>query len=282
MEIGRANQRLWPRVKRWCRHIDIEMTSFGMLAEATGLPIGSLRIICPHGLPNMEAMQLDWVAGSFIRQNCIGCPHHDEVSSDNYGREVIAAKKRHEIETKKAEDRRKQLKAQGYEAAANALKSRMPTEESVNRFILDLFGSDEEAGRPKDLLVQAADLGPELFSDAALRVMADAFAGPHTGSCIEAARIICRQRKSVPHEILTAALQSVEQHSDVACGLLCDAIEYGHDVAPIITELPSIVALPGHVRFASMIGTAYEGPACPCTIELLTRLLTRQSRNQKG
>ena len=61
--------------------------------------------------------------------------------------------------------------------AANALQSRRPTEESVNRFILDLFGSDEEAARSKDLLVQAAELGPECFSDASLRVMADASQG---------------------------------------------------------------------------------------------------------
>ena len=61
--------------------------------------------------------------------------------------------------------------------AANALQSRRPTEESVNRFILDLVGSDEEAARSKDLLVQAAELGPECFSDASLRVMADASQG---------------------------------------------------------------------------------------------------------
>src|SRR5712672_1617400 len=100
MEIGRANQRLWPRVKRWCRHIDVEMASYGMLAQATGLPIGHLRVICPHGHSRMEAMQLDWVASTFIYENCIGCPHHDEISADNFGREVIAAKERQELETK--------------------------------------------------------------------------------------------------------------------------------------------------------------------------------------
>jgi hypothetical protein len=273
IEIGRANQRLWPRVKRWCRHIDMELTSSGMLAQAVGLPIGHIRVVCPHGHSNMEAMQLEWVAASFIRQNCIGCSHHDEISADNYGRDVIAATECHEAETKEAENRRKQLKAQAYEAAANALESGKPTEESVNRFILDLFGSDEEAGRAKDLLVQAADLGPELFSDAALRVMADAFAGPHTSSCIEAARIICRHRKSIPGELLTFALQAVGQNSDVACGLLCDAIESGQDVAPIFATLSAIVALPGYGRFHSMIGATHKRPTYPCSVELLTRLL---------
>jgi hypothetical protein len=93
IELGQANERLLPRIKRWCRHINMEMASSGMLAQAFGLPIGHLRVICPHGHSTMEAMQLDMVAATFIRHNCIGCPHHDEVSSDNYGREVIAAKK---------------------------------------------------------------------------------------------------------------------------------------------------------------------------------------------
>jgi hypothetical protein len=89
---------------------------------------------------------------SFIRQNCVGCTHHEEISPNNFGRDVIAAKERHETEAKTADDRRKQLKAQTYEAAANALNSGEPTEESVNRFIVDLFGGDDEAERSKDLL----------------------------------------------------------------------------------------------------------------------------------
>ena len=61
--------------------------------------------------------------------------------------------------------------------AANALRSRKPTEKSVNRFIFDLFGSNEEAARFKDSLVRAAELGPECFSDASLRMMSDASQG---------------------------------------------------------------------------------------------------------
>ena len=277
LEIGQANQRLWPRVQRWCRHIGMEMTSQGMLAQMTGLPIGHLRIVCPHGHSMMEAMQLDWVAASFIQHNCIGCPHHAEISPDNFGREVIASRQRHEVEAKEAEDRRRQLRAQVYETAASALKTGKPTEESVNRFILDLFGSDEEAARSKELLVQAAELGPELFSDAALRVMADAIGGPHAASCIEAARIICRQRATVPTEILAATLRAVEQGSDSACGLLCDAIDYGQETTPILASVSTIIALPGYGRFHSMIGATYQRPAYPSTVELLTKLLERDA-----
>src|SRR5262245_41126400 len=94
MESGQANQRLWPRVQRWCRHIKAEMTSGGFLGLATGLPIGFQKITCPHGHTLSESTNLGAEAERFILGNCIGCPHHDELSPDNYGREVIATKER--------------------------------------------------------------------------------------------------------------------------------------------------------------------------------------------
>src|SRR6266511_2836690 len=88
LEIGQKNARLWPQVQRWCRHLKIEQVTAGLLASAYGLPIGSLRVVCPHGISQSESMHLDWVATSFILSNCIGCAHHSEVHPDNYGRTI--------------------------------------------------------------------------------------------------------------------------------------------------------------------------------------------------
>ena len=282
IEIGQANQRLLPRVKGWCRHINVEMTSSGLLGPAMGLPIGHLQVTCPHGITLSESAHLSWEANSFILRNCVGCPHHDEVSADNYGREVLAEKGQRDREEAAAEDRRKELKAQEYEAAATALKTGQPTEESVNRFILDLFGTEVESGRSKDLLVRSAELGSECFSDAALRVMADAFAGPNAGSSIEAARIVCKCRGAVPSELVTAALKAVEEGIDPACGLLSDAIGYGQEVAPILSALPSIIALAGYGSFHTMIGGLHERPYYPGTVELLGRLFKSNAESVRA
>src|SRR5688572_5740086 len=85
LELGRKNAELWPRVQRWCEHLSIEMTSAGLLAEIHKLPIGSLRVACPHGKSLSESMHLHSVARTFILANCDGCPYHKEVSADNYG-----------------------------------------------------------------------------------------------------------------------------------------------------------------------------------------------------
>jgi hypothetical protein len=160
------------------------MTSYGMLAQMTGLPIGHLQVICPHGNTLSESAHLSWEASEFILRNCVGCAHHEELSPDNYGREVLAEKEQRDREEAEAANRRKELKAQSYDAARAALKSGQPKEESVNRFVLDMFGSEEEADRSRALLIEAAGLGWEFFSNAALNVLADAFAGPNVDACM--------------------------------------------------------------------------------------------------
>ena len=102
--------------------------------------------------------------------------------------------------------------------------------------------------------------------------MADAFAGPNAGSCIEAARMVCRHRGAVSSELMAAALKAVEDGIDAACGLLSDAIGYGKEVASMLSALPSIVALAGYGSFHTMIGGLHERPRYPGTIELLGRL----------
>ena len=102
--------------------------------------------------------------------------------------------------------------------------------------------------------------------------MADAFAGPHAGSCIEPPGSLPAAELS-PRRTPDGRSPGRRADSDVACGLLCDAIEYGQD-GPIIAELPRIAALPGYVRFNSPFGVTHEGPSYPCTLELLSRLLT--------
>jgi|GEM_PF-2999905 len=281
-EIGQANQRLLPRVKRWCRHIDVKMTSYGMLAQATGLPIGHLKVICPHGNTFSESAHLSWEASEFILHNCVGCTHHEEISPDNYGREVLAEKERRDRQEADAVDRRKELKAQSYEAAAAALKSGQPKEESVNRFVLDMFGSEEEADRSKVLLIEAAELGWDFFSDAALDVLADAFTGRNGVSCIEAARMVCRHRKMVPDALTPAALKAVEQGCDAACGLLSDAIESGQDAAAILRALPLIIAVPEYGGFGVLAGLSGEWPTYPGSVELVCTLMKISSETLTG
>jgi hypothetical protein len=273
LEIGEANQRLLPRVKAWCRHIDVQMTSSGVLAQMTGLPVGHLKVVCPHGITLSESAHLSWEVSEFIPRNCVGCAHHEEISPDNYGREVLAEKERRDQEEADAAAQRKELSAQSYEAASAALKSGHPKEESVNRFVLDMFGSQEEADRSRALLIEAAELGWDCFSEAALKVLGDGFGGANGVSCIEAARIVCRHRKMVHSGLIVKAMTAVGQRRDVACGLLSDAIECGYNAADVLAELPLIVAVPEYGRFGVLAALGGKSPEYSGTIELVRKLI---------
>src|SRR5436190_2943897 len=86
-KTGEINAALIPRIHRWCDHLRVEQVSAGMLAEMSGLPIGRMQIVCPHGTKGIGAMDLRDVAAYFISENCRACPHHKELHPDNIGRE---------------------------------------------------------------------------------------------------------------------------------------------------------------------------------------------------
>lgn len=272
IEIGRANQRLLPRVHRWCRHLEVEMASYGLLAQTTGLPIGHLRVKCQHGITTSESSFLASEARRFILRNCIGCSHHAEVGPDNYGREILAEKERADGREAAAAARRQELRQQAHGTAAAALETGRVTEASVNEFILGLFGAEEEAARCGQRLIEAASLGPELFSDAALDVLSDGFTGPQAEACITAVSLVCAYRKSVSAPLVTAAVVAVEQEQDLACGFLADSIAMGCDPGPALAALPAIVTVPRYGLFYWRHGLTHSRPLYPGTIKLLHTL----------
>jgi len=221
IEIGRENLRLLPHVRRWCRHIEVEMASYGLLAQATGLPIGHLRVKCQHGITLSESSFLAFEARGFILHNCVGCVHHEEVGQENFGRDVLAERERGDAQKATADAKRRELREEAFEAAAAALETRRITEGSVNGFILGLFEDEEEACRCEQPLLDAARLGPEFFSDAALGVLSDGFTGAHAEVCLTTARLVCNHRKSVPGDLVGAAIRAVEQHVDPPLGGEC-------------------------------------------------------------
>jgi hypothetical protein len=89
VEMGEANAALIPRLERWCSNLRVELTSSGLLAQMSQLPIGMMQINCPHGEKGIQAMNLREVAAYFIAENCRGCPHHEELNPDNAGRDIL-------------------------------------------------------------------------------------------------------------------------------------------------------------------------------------------------
>lgn len=92
VKLGERNKSLLPRVKNWCKHIHIKDRSAGLIAEMFKVPT-NLSISCPHTNAGFTAANFEWIARDFILDNCQGCSFHQEITSKNFGREVIKSKK---------------------------------------------------------------------------------------------------------------------------------------------------------------------------------------------
>ncbi len=64
-DLGRANLDVLRKADLWCKHLEVEMTSAGILAEMWDFPIGSHRITCPHAVGGLGGMNLPWIIRDF-------------------------------------------------------------------------------------------------------------------------------------------------------------------------------------------------------------------------
>ncbi|MGH7497139.1 MAG: hypothetical protein ACREOO_32715 [bacterium] len=274
IELGKKNADLLPKVKRWCQHIQIEQVSAGLLAQFYHLPIGSLRVTCEHGISQGESMHLDWEARSFILENCIGCPHHKEIASENFGREILAKKQKSDLEEAQTEARLRELEKESHAAIRTVLDTDEVIEKSINAMILELhnlkqeaiptISSNREAARiiPAFLecrneeqkthpivtqLLQAAHLGPELFSENALRVLTDGFQKENAKDFIDVIGVVCEHRKEIPGHVFEGAIKTISNSSsdvaDAACEFVAKFIDH-YDVNRVLSLLHNILSIP--------------------------------------
>jgi hypothetical protein len=89
-DLGRRNAETLRRAQGWCKHLKVEMTSAGMLAGMSGLPIGSHDISCVHAKGCLGGMNLPWILPEFVVENCRGCPSHSPNGDTEWGERVIA------------------------------------------------------------------------------------------------------------------------------------------------------------------------------------------------
>lgn len=245
VELGQQNAALIPRVQRWCDHLKVRMVSSGLLAQATGLPIGRMAIECEHATGmSVQAMQFDQVAACFITENCRGCPHQQELNEDNAGREILQAADKVQEEEKKpktATPAARRVRGLVSGDLSTAMATAPTTEQSVLECVARLELPDQ-AAEAAQLLCQAAELAPEFFNDLACEVIAEHFPELfHGGACVTALRIIGRKRKQIPAVAVRAAQHCVESQlcPDEALELLADYYEAGGDLprAPTVARL---------------------------------------------
>ncbi len=248
IERGQKNAQLAPSVRDWCRHLNIEMTSAGLLAEMTGLPIGSHRVTCPHGVGLIESQDLASTARGFILKNCATCSHHQEVAPNNFGRQVFERKQREDQQKEEALALAVDQRSRLLEEAQKDLDSSEAPQQSIHDLVLafqEAQISSTEYQNASEQLRQSAQVAPEHFGDGALKVLLNppSQSYGHLPVGLAVARLVCAHRNDVPDFVFHAASRSVSESYDMggeaACGLLLDYVRLNgtESVVPLLPRL---------------------------------------------
>lgn len=272
VELGQANAELTPRLERWCSSLKVRLTSYGILAEVTRLPIGMMEVNCPHAKNGgIQSMTLQDVAAYFVTKNCRGCSHHKELNPDNAGREILREAEKIETE-EKAEKQAASAAMQRVRSLVRsdltaALKSAPTTEQSVLECVARLE-DPQQASDAAALLCQGAELAPEYFNDLACEVMAEHFTDSRSArDCAQALRLIGQKRGKIPDVVLKAAQKCADGEFcyDEVLEILADHYEVGGD----LPSVPSVCRIVRHHGYKS-VGTISQRPvANPGQVRLL-------------
>lgn len=262
VEMGKNNAALIPRLHRWCDHLEVQQTSGGLYAQMTGLPIGTMNISCIHAAqPSMQAMQLDRVASFFVTQNCRNCPHHKELSPDNVGREILKAAEQIESEaaqtTTPISEPKRLLQSLVSGDITKALETATTTEQSILELVA-LLDDQAHSKRAAQLLLAAADVAPEFFSELACAVIAEHFTESANGAtCAETIAKIAEKRKNVPESAISKGWESVGEQfcHDAIMQLLALSIHFGAK----IPDTKTVCQIIGHISHRQL-GVLFRKP----------------------
>lgn len=216
LELGVANAALMPEIHKWCAHIEMKDVSGGLMAMS-GLPT-NVQITCQHAHKGgSSGMQLEWIAGRFVEENCIGCSHHKEVEPGNFGRRLLAEKEEQEkkkLQKKQEEDAAQQQLRDRIEAILPQEKARSGiTELSIlkilERLVVENVDDRKKAG---DEIVEAARMHPDFFTPLSLDVLLLYFSDEQIGSlCVTAVSHVVLFTKQVPDSVANKTAATIEK-----------------------------------------------------------------------
>ena len=157
------------RVRNWCRHINITQINTSELGRWTGLPIGLKSVECPYSSSSI-AMTLQQAAPSFIEEHCYGCAYHDELDSNNVGRQIIEMLEQRKKVDQEVAEARKTIERLRPDDPVVALAADPNTDETI-RELVGLLVDSAHKSHAVSTLLKAAKSHPELFTSQAITAL---------------------------------------------------------------------------------------------------------------
>ncbi|MGW5216169.1 hypothetical protein ACWEQO_34465 [Streptomyces sp. NPDC004051] len=274
VRTGRKNAVTMEMARRHC--LNMTFTEFGgqgMAEAATGLPINTRQVGClvAHG---GAGANLDWIAGEFYEQHCVGCSHrrptgdvpnlatvmdeHKEAAARAEEAERAETAKRHRAWEQRAEDRR------GAQASSDP---------AMTSALDDIGVLDQEPGTERDReacdgalrrLTALAERAPETFTTAVIALALDLVTDVHVSELLTPLRHVARVRREHAANVLQAALTTLRRSPVAEAGRCLTDLLSPHDAdqvdEPVIRSLVYL-AEPQSRRFGFREGGTRDASA---------------------
>jgi hypothetical protein len=183
-------------VKNWCKHIEIYQENVSLVGQMVGLPIGAKSIGCRfhHGYSGMTIRQTSTI---FIEANCLDCPNHTRVSSDNIGEAIVLKILERKKNTNEIDNAKQSLKELTPSNPTQALKADVDSDATA-RELAGLLTTDEHKQEAADKLLQGTKLRSTIISPSLASILIGAFLDAKVGSIvIEILRIAGQHDKNI-------------------------------------------------------------------------------------
>ena len=278
--LGNKNKKLIPRIRNWCKHIQLEDVSGGLVAEMYRLPT-TLQISCPHTNDGGEAANLEWMAHDFILNNCRSCKFHDEVCVGNFGGEVIDRYSKYEEQLKKKEkediEKKKALKDQVEVLIAKEKSKSEITKLSILSLIQSLENI-EDRDKSAIKIIEASKLSPNFFSKISLDYLSLFFDDERIGKeIIQAVENACDSGKKLTKFCIDNLIVVVEQgrYVDQSASLLKLVFRIGKIDDSHYHEL--IKCIINSLKYEDGFGgSRFNRPSYPHAISLLVEIYKKE------
>lgn len=215
IELGEKNVECIRGLTSWCKHSRIKMVSAGMLAEMSGLPIGSHAVSCPHAMHGSESMNLPWIVPEFIVTNCVECKFHQPNGNTAWAENVIQQAAARRAEQVTCEENRSirfaELRNELQKIPRQAIATAETTQRSVLEYGEQLFSSNVDASRESlRRLQEAARVGPELFAPVLINLVLEQTQTPEFGEvCLQLCAELAPERPDLASEFSNAAISAI-------------------------------------------------------------------------
>lgn len=237
IKLGIENAEHIRQATSWCKHFRIEMTSSGLLAQMSRLPIGSHAISCQYAESSHESMNLPWIIPAFIVENCVECPHHSPNGDTSWGERIIREhaqqlQEREQVQQVQ-ENQLKELRTQLRELSNQARQVSELDERQILVFVEGIFANDEATQKENaELLIKAAQIGADLFSPVAVDILlAQSLSEEFGVLCLPVCGELAKRRADLSIRLKDVAFTALERgiHLELVASVLVqlnDKVDY--------------------------------------------------------